>query len=79
MDLPEGSLSHERCQDLLVISEQMLKADLADILAGASISPKAILKAVSLASLSPFVTFNTRMSWYTNELNLDAHMNQQFT
>ena len=50
MDLPEGSLSHERCQDFLVISEQMLKTDLADILAGASIAPEAIMKAVSLAS-----------------------------
>ena len=55
MDLPAGSLSRERCQDLLVISEQMLKADMADILAGAAISPEAILKAVSLASLSAFM------------------------
>ena len=55
MDLPEGSLSHECCQYFLVISEQILKADVADILAGASICPESILKAVSLASLSAFM------------------------
>jgi len=42
------------CQDFLVISEQMLKADFTDILTEAAISPEAILKAVSLASLSAF-------------------------
>jgi len=49
-------LSRERCQDFLVISEQMLKADFTDILTRAAISPEAILKlkAVSLASLSAF-------------------------
>jgi len=42
VDLPGGSLSHERCQDFLVISEQMLKADLADIFTGDAISSEAI-------------------------------------
>jgi len=50
--LPAGSLWHERCQDFLVISEQILKADLAVTFTGAAISPEATLRAVSLASLS---------------------------
>ena len=64
VDLPEGLLSRERCQDFLVISEQMLKADFTDILTGAAISPEAILKlkAVSLASLSAF-TLPSRPQW----------------